>query len=336
MYLDLDTFLTLVYTLVDDLYRDFLVAHKPHRPGPHATLSDSEVMTLVLCAQWFPWSERFFLEYARKEWLRYFPHLVSQSDFNRRVRDCVGALLRIALLVGKQLASLASLYQVVDTVPVPLMRRCRGERHRVFGTEIAAIGRGGSDKEWYYGCKLAVATTAEGVITGVLLAPANTADQWLMEGLVTWRVSPYQEPWTTEDLPPSHRRGGQRTGPTGRMWPRDGVGAFWHGPYLADEGFRGVAWRDHWLKDCGAQVITPSRWIGKEAHKARRRMAARRQIVEQVNGCLLDVFHLAFCRARTTVGLLARVAAKVAAFNIGQWVNTHFNRPRFALRALCP
>ena len=54
MALDLDTFLTAVYTIVDDLYRERLAAAMRHRPGPAPVLSDSEVLTLAICAEWGP------------------------------------------------------------------------------------------------------------------------------------------------------------------------------------------------------------------------------------------------------------------------------------------
>ena len=38
-------------------------------------------------------------------------------------------------------------YEVLDGVPVPLMRRWRGERQRCFAHE-AAIDCGGSDRDW--------------------------------------------------------------------------------------------------------------------------------------------------------------------------------------------
>ena len=90
MDLDLETFLTALYVIVDDLYQSDIVPHMPPRGGPHAEMSDNEVLCLGLAAQWrsgVPWkSERGVLRYVRKH-LRYlFPTLLSQSAFNRRLR----------------------------------------------------------------------------------------------------------------------------------------------------------------------------------------------------------------------------------------------------------
>lgn len=78
MELDLPTFLSTLYTLVDDLYKTHLAPHKPVRPGPAPQLSDSEVLTLALLAQWQQdRSERAFLRLVAHQWRAYFPRLLS-------------------------------------------------------------------------------------------------------------------------------------------------------------------------------------------------------------------------------------------------------------------
>ena len=42
-----------LYTIVDDLYQERYAHTKPRRPGRRPELSDSEVLTLAICAQWF-------------------------------------------------------------------------------------------------------------------------------------------------------------------------------------------------------------------------------------------------------------------------------------------
>ena len=49
---------------------------------------------------------------------------------------------------------------------------------------------GGSDRHFYYGGQLLLATTADEVITGFLLGPANTEGRWLLDALLCWRSDP--------------------------------------------------------------------------------------------------------------------------------------------------
>jgi hypothetical protein len=51
MTLDLDTFLVALYPIVDDEYQAQVEPQLPRRSGKRPTLSDSEVLTLALCAQ---------------------------------------------------------------------------------------------------------------------------------------------------------------------------------------------------------------------------------------------------------------------------------------------
>ena len=193
MTLDLDTFLVALYTIVDDLYQQHAAPAKPRRPGPPPTMADSEVLTLALCAQWWGTSERAFLRYVAHHWRAYFPRILSQSAYNRRCRDLAGVLVAFIPLVARALQAAQAAYEAVDTVAVPLLRRCRGRSQRLFADE-AAFGRGGSDKDWYYGCKLLLAVTPGGVVTGFVLAPANMADRWIADALLCWRVSPHALP----------------------------------------------------------------------------------------------------------------------------------------------
>jgi hypothetical protein len=87
--LDVDTFLTTLYVMVDD----FCQSHTPKRkPGPHACLCASEVITLSLFARWSRFSsERDFYRYAQTNLTDAFPSLPERSQFNRLVRSSHGA-----------------------------------------------------------------------------------------------------------------------------------------------------------------------------------------------------------------------------------------------------
>jgi len=334
MTLDLDTFLVALYTIVDDLYQQFCAPLKSPTPGKEEELSDSEVLTLAICAQWYKGSERSFIKYTAKHWCSYFPRLLHQSAYNRRIRNLVGALMHLLPLTARQLGAYAAAYEAFDTVPVPLMRCCRGQKHRLFGDE-AGVGRGGSDHQWYYGCKLLVAVTREGAITGFVLAPASTEDRWVAEAFLCWRANKWAEPFTPEELPRPYRRNGKKyVGPTGPLGPRSGVGDRSPVPYVVDRGFFGAWWTAHWQEEYGAIVFTPGSYVGEDAPKLRRQHHRWRQVVETINEHLEHVFGLPFPGARSKGGLWTRVAAKLVALNLGIWLNRYFGRPDFAFATL--
>lgn len=337
MALDLDTFLVALYTTVDDLYRQHFAPHKPKRRGTKPQLSDSEVLTLLICAQLAGWSERRTVAYAQRHWRRYFPCLLSQSAANRRGHDLAGVLAALVPLLARGLGAAAAPYEVFDSMAVPLLSRCRGERHRLFVAE-AGIAQGGSDHDWYYGCRLLVAVTPEGVITGFVVGPANTQERWLAEALLCWRRDAQAQPFTPADLPPPHPRKGDPkayVGPTGPVWPRGGAGIAPNAPYLVDSGFAGRVWVSHWANDYKARVLTPSAYGGQaQAGALKHEHACRRHIVETVNECLGHRLHRFFPGARSAWGLLTRVGAKLAAFNLAIQLNRLFGRRDLAIATL--
>lgn len=326
--LDEDTFLVTLYCLIDDLHRE-VAPRKPTRPGPPPTVSDAEVLTLALLAQWFPdLGERAFLRLAARRWAGYFPHLLSQSQFNRRVRDLWGVLSWLGPRLAREaerVLGTASAYEVIDGAPLPLMRRRRGERGRLFGA-AAAFGRGGNDKSWYYGLKLVATVTPQGLVSGFLAGPANTEERWLAEALLRWRRDPGASAPRAEELAtalgPAHRHGGARFGPSGPLGPRWGAGQPGDGPLLGDLAYRGRAWRRHWRAAYGAVVLTNA-----DAGPAARSFRGWRQRVESAFARLDGWFGLAFARARGVWGLWARLGAKVAAHNALLFVNLVFGRP---------
>jgi hypothetical protein len=75
---DVDTFLTTLYVMVDD----FCQSHSPtpKKPGPQASLCASEVITLAIFARWGRFSsERDFYRYARTCLCNAFPTLPDRS-----------------------------------------------------------------------------------------------------------------------------------------------------------------------------------------------------------------------------------------------------------------
>jgi hypothetical protein len=328
-----DTILVTLYTTVDDWYIAYAAPHKPVRPGVKPTLSDSEVITLGLLQQASGKPEGAFLAFVRTYWSAYFPHLVDRTDFNRRLRDLCGVMMYLTPCVARALGAETAVYQALDSVPVPLMSRTRGERHRTFGCD-ADIGVGGPDKAWYYGCKLLLSVTDDGLITGFAVAPAATDDRWVAEAFLCWRQDPQGTPWQAQDLPPTHKRGGKRRGPTGPIAGRRSVGEPCLAPYLADLGFASDVWGGHWLWDYAALVLTKEHYTSAQAPALKRELCGWRQVVETVNGQLVDVFHLHLPGARSRWGLLTRLAAKVLAVNIGEQINRLLGRPTFALASL--
>jgi Transposase DDE domain len=294
--LDLDSFLVSLYVFVDDWWR---ANHPPtvRGPGRPALLADSEVLTLAILAQWPRFrSERDFWRFARSHLGRYFPNLCTQGQFNRRVRALEPELRALQRSFAEELSEPSAVYHILDTTLIPAIVRVRACRKGLFAGQ-ATFGRSASKTEWVYGFKAALVVDPKGVITAFGLAPAASDERPIGEALI---VSDH------------------------------------HDAYLADKGFTGVEWERRWLEDYGALVVaTPKNNSRRAWPKEDRRWAAgKRQIVEGVIYQLKDLFSLERHRAKTLGGLLARLAAKVAAYTCGQRINDSLGRPLRCLAEL--
>lgn len=330
MDVDLDTFLTTVYVECDS----WSASQPPPspQPGPPPKLSDAEVLTLMVVGHFRGASERALLRWA-DEYLRpWFPVQLSQSAFNRRARSLAPAAARMVTALAAQLEVAHDAYEVVDTVPVPVAQRCRGDRHACFTPDEASVGRGGVGKAYYYGVSLLLSVAASGPITGLVITPAHVEERWPLSALLSWRVDPTAVPMTEAALNTRNCRRKTYVGPTGDLIGPTTAGTTVTGTYLADRGFTGDAWQAHWQEDLHATVWTPDQVHGSDRHWFHH----ARQVVESVNGVLTEVLHLKFPKAHTQAGLITRIVTKCAALNLGILLNRQYHRHDLALGTLFP
>ncbi len=289
--MDLDSFLVSLYVLVDDWWRERHPSSvRKKKPGRPALLSDPELITLAILAQWPRFrSERDFWRFASSHLRSYFPNLCTQGQFNRRVRALEPELRALQRAFAGGLCEPSAIYRVLDTTLIPAIVRVRASRKGLFVGQ-ATFGRGASKTEWVYGFKVALVVDPGGVITAFGLAPASSDERPIGDALVA-----------------SDR----------------------HDAYLADKGFTGVEWERRWLEEYGALVAATPYDDSRRAwsEEDRRWAAGKRQIIEGVICQLKDFFSLERHRAKTLGGLLARLAAKVAAYTCGQRINDSLGRP---------
>ncbi len=118
--LDVDTFLTALYVMVDDFYNSH--SQKDRRQlGPDASLSPSEVTTLAIFARWSHFgSERNFYRYASAHLTEAFPTLPDRSQFNRLGRSQVGLIEEVALHLAEILGPQRGSYEALDSSAMPV------------------------------------------------------------------------------------------------------------------------------------------------------------------------------------------------------------------------
>jgi hypothetical protein len=327
--IELDTLIVMIYVFVDDWYREHIAPVKPNRGRP-CQFSDSEALTIAIVSEWragVSWqSERGCLRYLHQHYGSWFPHLPQRSAFNERKRFLLGVLNHLNQSLAAFLTSDEDVYECVDSLPIPagtLGQYSRDQGHWLWNSTIGR-GKGG----WFWGDHMLASVCPSGVITGWMVAAAHINDRWLLEAFLSTRHgSGYM-------IGPPHRiRAGyqsQTWPPIGFMGAQFAIGADRKRPYLADQGFNGLRWQQHWLKQFSACVISVppdhSReerpWRADEKHW----LASHRQIVETVFATLTRVFDIKRLVAHSRWGQYTRITAKLVAYHFGLCINHSLGR----------
>lgn len=305
--LDMDTFLTALYFTADNFYKARCAKHR--RPGPDASLSPGEVITLAVFARFSRFaSERDSYRYAHTHLRGAFPTLPDRSQLNRLVRSHAQLIEEFALYLARMMEVRGCPFEALDSAAMVV----RNAKRRGSGWLAGYADIGWSNRlGWYEGFKLLVAVSPKGVITGFGFASASTSDQPLAETFF-----------------------GYRRHPNPRL---AGVGEAASGCYVADKGFEGLENHRRWLEHYGASIIHPPKRNSLKRSwpkRLRRWIASIRQIVETVYDKLLNAFGLYRERPHEMSGVRARLAARVALHNFCIWLNDKLGRPWLAFADL--
>jgi hypothetical protein len=169
---------TIIYVLVDDWYQSYCRVHPPRpRRGRPPALSVSETLTVVLSLDVVPFpSERGFLAFLRTEHPTLFPRLPVLSQFNRQARAVRRLLepLRQAWLADGAVAEEDQF--ILDTKPVPVGGMKRRKLTSDF-LDSASYGYCAARQLHYFGYKLVLLTTVEGLPVVYDLVPAHTDER---------------------------------------------------------------------------------------------------------------------------------------------------------------
>src|SRR5262245_5595972 len=184
---DVDTFLTTLYVMVDDFCKTSLPP-APH-PGPQAALSQSAVVTLALFGPWQGLgSERGLYRYAQRHLQAAFPQLPTREQLNRQLRHQHAALVAFFLPLVPLLAAQRGAYEALDSSGGPT----RDVKRRGAGWLPGRAASGWSNRlGWYAGVPLLMAVNPVGVRTGLGCGPASTKDQPLAAPFFALRRQPH-------------------------------------------------------------------------------------------------------------------------------------------------
>lgn len=284
-----DDFCLWMYVMVDDLWQQIGPLFK--RPGPSPACSDSELLTMALVGECREWDKETTLLSHWHEHQDLFPHIPSQSRFNRRRRALMQAFNVIRQVVLKALDLSLDGQAVIDSLPIPVV-----QFHLVPGasTEWAAheanYGKCASKKLTIFGFKLHLLVTLNGLILDFELAPASAADLTVGAELLAEHT----------DL-----------------------------TVFGDKGYISAELAAQLFKNNRLHLLTlPRRNQANQPPEAlSRTFNAVRQIIETVNAQLVEQFNIQVNHAHTFWGLCTRLLTKLAAHTVCIYLNRLLGNP---------
>ena len=153
------------------------------RPGPQGKITDAELIALAVAqaSMGIP-SDRQFLGLVGKVLPGWFPHLPSQSQYNRRLRRLAPTIATAQLRICELLASGELLIADGTLIGVANYAGCQA-RSEFAGT--AAYGYCAAKSQYVWGVRLVLVTEATGLPVGYTLVAANEKEYEPVSELTT-------------------------------------------------------------------------------------------------------------------------------------------------------
>jgi len=288
---DFDDFCLYMYVVVDDIWKKIAPLFK--RPGPEPTCSDSELITMALVGECRGWDMETEMLSHWQEHPGLFPHIPSQSRFNRRRRYLHQGFNQIRKAVLYSLDLAQDKHCVIDSLPIPVVQfhlvPTSTSDWLAYG---ARFGKVPSKKQTVFGYKLHLLVTRNGLILDFELASANATD--LAVGL---------------DMLNDH------TDLT----------------VIGDKAYISKPVAEALATDNRLQLLTLPRRNQKQQLPAQIRCLLNRirQIIETVNGQLTEQFNVERNHAHTFLGLCTRLYTKLTAHTLCIYINRLIGQPEF-------
>lgn len=284
----IDEFIIAVFCCVDDWLKVVTRGHPVRSKGFAPALSDSEVMTMEIVAEYQGIdADSSIWQYFRRHWWAWFPGLGSRSAFVRQAANLWQYKAMLQQHIAEQLGAYDDDIHLVDGIPIPLCQFSRAPHCRSFRGE-ADYGYCAAKQKTYYGFHGHLLITATGVITSFTLTAANTSERealWEMVQMI-------------------------------------------HGLLIGDKGYLSAALEEELqsvgidletaLRSNMQDPRDPA-WVAL--------LKRTRRLIETVIGQLVERFSIEKVRARDLWHLTSRMNRKLLAHTVCRWLNRHSSEP---------
>jgi hypothetical protein len=280
-----DIFIISVYCLVADIMQIIEKSHKFRTRGFPPKLTDSEVITMEICGEFFKLHEDTEIyKHFKRHYSHFFPNLPDRTNFVRQAAN----LWQVKLFVQMMMTGLSEQnldpVQSIDTLPLPVCTYPRGGfRDRRF-PDVARFGHCAAKKLDYYGFKLGLRIARSGMITHFPLLSARRHDIFHLGSLIEG----------------------------------------FSGTVPADKGFLDAYQEQLWNEIQNTQIITPTRKnmeISSEQVKLVKKTKYWRKLIETVGSQLTERFQITKIKVKDLWHYQNRIFRKILSHTVGVFIN---------------
>lgn len=292
MKTDLDALLIALYVHLDD----YVLPRGRRRRGQPPKVTDAELVCLAVAQVLLRYdSERHWLRAAASRVGHLFPRLICQSEYNRRLRALSPVMFAVTRWLARAAPSWHERLRLMDGTCVP----CGASRVTTMRSalaEYAGYGRDASHHRFYWGTKLLLITTPEGLVCSFGLANPKELDERKQAVFLVHRQPPAEVSC----------------------------------PIVCDKGFAGAG-IEAAMTGLGWPLIRPAL---KTETTPRVFPGWLRQRIEAIIWTLKHQLGLEHHNARQPDGLWTRICMRILALNTAIWHNWNTNAP--VKRSLTP
>src|SRR3989344_1647552 len=288
--------LTKIVNLVREIYKQSGF-EEPKRPGKKV-FSDLYICQLVVVQNLKGYTnESEFLRFLKNHPCRAFPKLPSQSCYNHRSKALEPVIERLTITVLKKLKTHKTKIRIIDDTGVPVTKFYRRWKTKAFNdNKFFGVGYCHAKKERYYGVKLTLIVSREGIPVTYHLMSARRYDVKALEPAV-------------KDLQ--------------GIW------------LVGDKGYAGKKIHQELKTQQQVKVIIPKRKNQKIRNtKWEKRKLKHRILVEVINQQLKDHFNLEKLMAKSAEGIKARIRNIIFSYLMATYFNKKNHRNLLSIKEI--
>lgn len=285
-----DKFLQIVNEfLAEELNQDGNMRFYPNKPQ----MPDAQIIALSICSEVLGIdSENLLWSKLDSDFRDDFPNLPHRTNYNRRRKNLADHIHLVNEKIAGSLSSDIG-YFILDSMPVPVCRLARERRCRICRESFETAPNKGytaSLAKWFYGYKLQLITTIEGVFKAMELTKASVHDVHFIDEIRAHKLVE-------------------------------------QGVIIADRGYLSGPRQMELFDQCQVRMHTPMRRGQRNYKTFPVIFKKKRKRIETLFAQLCDQMMIRRNYAKSFIGLRTRLISKVAAVTVLQLVNFRNDKP---------